>query len=127
MPFFESRGENMVKVMRWAARVITVCIVGFGLLMLIGSAIGDDTPPNAGIVIFVFFFLPTSAALVLAWKWERMGIIAIIGSVCMGITVFFTAGRNKLPASIMISSPFLIAGFLYLNCWLRTRLLPRKK
>ncbi len=117
----EKRGDILAKLFRWTARILSTLVITFALFMFVASAGFDDTGPNVGIVIFFLFMIPTMIALILAWRWEKKGgMVAIAGSICMGITVFFTAGSNQALAGIMIPSPFTISAVLYLLSWWRT-------
>lgn len=123
----ERRGDTFTKTLRWTARSLSSIVISFALFMLVGSAGFDDTGPNLGITVFVIFMIPTMIALVLAWRWEKWGgLVAIAGSFAMGITVFFTAGSNQLMAGLLIPSPFMVSGILFLSSWYRINVLPSK-
>ena len=102
------------KILRRIALILTILITVYGALMLIGSAIDDDTPLNLGIIIFVIIMIMTLVGLFAAWKYELIGgWVGIIGAMIMGIDVAITAGHNKLITGLMIGAPFFIAGLLY--------------
>jgi hypothetical protein len=115
-----SGGDLLTRGIRWSARTISLIIISFSLFMLISSALIDDSPADAGIIIFVMILIPTSLALVFAWGHEKHGgLIAVIGSIGLMVSVFFAAGHNRLQTSLLISSPFLISGLLFLLAWRR--------
>ncbi len=108
-------GGRCVSILRWTARIISSLVILYTLFMLIASALFDPTPADAGIGVFVGFAAPTMLALVLSWRWERLcGWIALIGSIGMGVTVFFTSGHNELLAGILIPSPFYVSAILFI-------------
>jgi len=138
MAFIEKRGDRTARTMRWIARIVSFIAIAFGLFILIGHAVFDETHFNeteaeaeeraeaeeedfVGLIIFVIFFLVTSAALVLAWGRERMGgAVAILGSVVMALAIYFTAGNNRFLAAFFITSPFWSSGILFLLSSIRT-------
>jgi len=113
---------SLTKTLRWTARIIAILITAYALIMFIGSAIGDDSPVTVGLIVFLILLAPTTIAMFAAWKWEKIGgIITIIGSVAMWISVFIDAGQNKFPAATLMAGPFFLVGILYLTCWIRSK------
>jgi hypothetical protein len=103
----------MVTVLRWAARII-----GIALLWLIATfAIGEGGPnPLRGSLpenLATIGFLTMIVGQVVAWKWEGMGSILILG----GFTLFAIVNHG-VPLNIVFA-PWLVTGLLYLVCWWR--------
>ena len=131
MSFIEKRGDRVAKTMRWIARIFSSIAIAFGLFMLISHAVIDEPQFNEteaevqereedaeedmpGLIIFVIFFLITSAALVFAWGRERIGgTVAFFGSVVMALAIYFTAGSNRLMAASLITLPFWSSAILF--------------
>ncbi len=110
-----SGGDLFTRSLRFTARLISSMLIFFTLFILMASALFDDTPPDLGIILFVLILIPTMVGLIFAWGHERVGgAVAVIGAIGLMLVVFFTSGHNHLQASIMISSPFLISGFLFI-------------
>jgi peptidoglycan/LPS O-acetylase OafA/YrhL len=121
MPLIEKRGDRTVKVLRWIARIITILVIVYSLTMLIGYSISDPHSEGDEFPWFIFVLFPTFIAMILSWRWEKIGgILVILGGICMAITVFITAGHNKFFAASFISSPFIYSGILFLGCWYRS-------
>lgn len=96
---------------RWTAR--TVGIPLFVLLVLLTLGDGLPNPLTAsrrenlfGIVILMMLF-----GLVLAWKWEGIGGLLILG----GLALF--AAANEPFLFQIVFTPWLVTGLLYLACW----------
>ena len=138
MSFIEKRGDRAARTMRWIARIVSSIAIAFGLFMLISHAVFDEPQFNEteaeaqereedaeedmpGLIVFVIFFLITSAALVFAWGRERIGgTVAFFGSVVMALAIFFTAGSNRLMAASLITLPFWSSGILFVLSSVRT-------
>jgi hypothetical protein len=127
MPLIQKGGDRTVKIMRWTARIITILVITYSLMMLIGYAIDDPYSANNDFPWFIFVLFPTFIGMILAWKWENIGgILMILGGICLAITVFITAGHNQIPAALLISSPFFFTGILFIGSWYRMEKILKK-
>ena len=112
MAFFDQR--LVVTVLRWAART-----VGTGLLVLIATfAIGEGVPnPLHGSLpenLLTVGFLTMIVGQVVAWKWEGIASLLILGGFAL-----FAIVNHGVPLNIVFG-PWLVTGLLYLVCWWRT-------
>lgn len=72
-------------------------------------------------VLFVLVLMAT-IGLVAAWRWECLGgLVAVVGAISVAALVFTTFEANRLLATFVYSSPFLVAGALCLVDWWRHR------
>ncbi|HZD10459.1 MAG TPA: hypothetical protein VE553_03885 [Candidatus Binatia bacterium] len=84
--------------------------------------VGIGSIKQGGLLVFVLLVSAT-LGLLLAWRWEGAGsLIAILSALILAGVVYFTAARNRMVAAFVYSSPFLVAGGLFLACWWRRRL-----
>lgn len=102
-------------IARWIARVIASISIAFFLFMVIGGIIYDLGPITLlGVLVVCFAVLLLLSILFAWWKEGIGGLILTICSVAFAIFIFITAGSNRLLASVLISSPFLLSGLLFL-------------
>lgn len=101
------------KVFRLIARIIPSIFIAFFLFMLTGESISESEPitwEGIGVVACALVLL---AAVVFVWiKGKPGGIALIVCGLAFAVFIFITAGSNKIPASILISSPFWVSGVL---------------
>ena len=109
-------GEHgIIAVSRWTARTIGIPL--FGLLVVLTMGDGVPNPLTAswrenlfGTVVLMMLF-----GLILAWKWEGVGGLLILGGL-----VLFAAANEPALLSIVLT-PWLVTGLLYLACWAGAR------
>jgi len=113
-----------VVALRWTARVLSILAVGFILLFACGEGLNLSHFTARDLVLFAFFPIGTGLGMALAWRWEGLG---------GGITVASLAGFYL--ADCLMSSSFprgfafvalTAPGFLFLACWLWTRLITKR-
>ena len=72
-------------------------------------------------ILFVLMLVAT-AGLVLTLKWECLGgVVAVLGSLAVASIVYGTFAENRLLATFVYSSPFLVAGLLCMADWWKHR------
>jgi hypothetical protein len=82
---------------------------------------GDSETIPVTTILFVLM-LVAAAGLVLTWKWECLGgVVAVLGSIAVAVIVYSTFSENRLLATLIYSSPFLVAGTLCLADWWKHR------
>jgi hypothetical protein len=102
-------------IIRWTARIISLLLVGFFLLMFIGESIGEHAKATdltfIDIVGLSIWFLNLLGMLI-AFKWEGFG---------GGLSLFFVlvhiviiAINHTIPFPLFF---FAIPGILYLTSW----------
>jgi hypothetical protein len=101
---------KVITVLRWIAR-----IMGTLLLLLIATiAIGEGFPnPLAqplDVILLFAAMLTMVVGLIVAWKWEGVGGLLILG----GFT-FFAIVNHGIQLNLAFG-PILVVGMLYLLC-----------
>lgn len=90
------------------------------LRAIVGGGYLSATTGNVALLAAVM--IVATAGLLLAWRWEAIGsVIAIVGGAVVAIVVYMTSIDNRWLAALVYSSPFLVAGILFLADWLRQR------
>ncbi len=108
------REPRILTVARWTARLLGTAI----LVLIVAFAIGEGLPnplaqPLAVNLLFAAM-LTMMVGLVLAWKWEGIGGLLILGGLA-----FFAIVNHGVPLNI-IFVPWLLTGLLYLGCgWMK--------
>jgi hypothetical protein len=59
--------------------------------------------------------------LVLAWKYEGIGGGMAVGLSVVNLLLYIATGRTKIGAVVLILTPVVIPGILFLICWRQTR------
>ena len=81
--------------------------------------VSETMPVTA--ILFVLMLVAT-AGLVVTWKWECLGgVVAVLGSMAVAVVVYSTFAENRLLATLIYSSPFLVAGSLCVADWWKHR------
>lgn len=109
-----SKKDRSMRIIRLAARIIGTLAIMFFLAFVVGEIIFNTEPVTLeGIMVASFIVLLTMGVFI-AWLKEGIGgIMLIITAVAYAIFIYFSAGRNKILAALLISSPFLISGILF--------------
>lgn len=108
------KNDRTTKILRWIARIIGSISVAFFLLMGIGEAVCGSDPWTWESLMVVSFAIILTAGVLISWWKERIGgVILICAAVAFAVFIFFSAGRNKVLASTLISLPFLVSGVVF--------------
>ena len=109
--------RQALTVARWTAR-----LVGTTILALIAAlAIGESVHPARlfealSVALRTTAMLTMMVGLVVAWQWERIGGILILGGL-----VFFAIVNHGVRLNLVFG-PMLAVGLIYLGCgWWRGR------
>ncbi len=105
------RGIQILSVARWTTRIIGTLL----LLLIAIFAIGEGVP-NPIILspreLLLFAALTTMIiGLVLAFRWEGIGGLLILGGFA-----FFSIVNQRISLNIVFL-PWLLTGLIYLGCW----------
>ena len=130
-------GRNRVtKWIRWMARVWSLPIIVYALLILVGYAwnwvttgvadpyaVEDDPAIEALPPISMFLSV---LGLGIAWRWERLGgTIAIVFELAvLSLLLIHTPITRDLPLSTIpyfLSMTIIVPGILFLVCWRRSK------
>ncbi len=104
------------RLVRWTARVWSICSIGLLIGFVVGEGINPKTSGEA--VGLLFFPLGISLGMVLAWWKEGLGGSVTIGCLAVFYAIHFaTAGSLPRGAAwSVIAAP----GFLFLLSWLKS-------
>ncbi len=102
------------KIFTWIPRILATLAILF--MMMFSMDCFDEGPSFTDqLICFFMHNIPSLiciAALVVAWKWKLIGgIIFVLFFIAAGIFFKSFAGN---PASLLVISPFLICGVLFI-------------
>lgn len=102
------------KLLQWIPRIITILAVLFMMLFSL-DCFEEGYPLGQKMICFLMHNIPSFVcimALYIAWKWELIGgVIFIVIFIAAGI--FFNSFKGN-PGSLVVISPFLVAGILFI-------------
>jgi hypothetical protein len=105
-------GERwFVVISRWTSRAIGIPLFVLLVLLTLGDGVPNPLTASRREILFATIVLTMLFGLVLAWKWEGVGGLLILG----GLVLFATA--NEAFLLNIVFAPWLITGLLYLVCW----------
>jgi hypothetical protein len=103
-----------LKILYWAPRILAI-LTGLFLIVFSFDSFGGDNPLGKELLGFLMHNIPVLLLiiiLVIAWKFEIVGgALFILLFVALGI--FFKSFSGD-PASLIIISPILIAGVMFI-------------
>jgi hypothetical protein len=100
-----------VAVSRWIAGTISIPLFALLVLLTLGDGIANPLTASRRENLFVIVALAMFLGLVLAWKWEGVGSLLILGALAL-----FAAANEDFLLKIVFT-PWLLMGLLYLVCW----------
>lgn len=121
----KTKEDKITNLIRRAARIWSIIIIGLGILIFIMEIVESFTtklepyPFYENLIPFTLF--TAVVGLAVSWKWEGLGGAITIISVLVNLGVYLLTGRTAVGAVILILTPILIPGILFLVCWLRSR------
>jgi hypothetical protein len=102
----------------WAPRILGILAAAFISLFAL-DAFTQGYSAWEAVLAFLIHLVPTYLvviALVLAWRWERVGAALFIG---LGASyVIWAWGRFDLIAYLVVSGPLVVTGVLFLLAWM---------
>jgi hypothetical protein len=104
----------IVIVLRWTARAIGIGLMGLAVAFAIGE--GAPNPLRGSIPerLLTLGLLTMIVGQLLAWKWEGIGALLILGGLCLFAVVNCGVSLN------IVFGAWLATGLLYLMSWWRT-------
>lgn len=102
------------KFLYWTPRILAILGILFMLLFSLDCFNPDETLKNQLVCLFMHNIpaFVCIAALLIAWRWELIGgIIFIVFFIAAAIFFRSFAGN---PASLVVISPFLVTGALFI-------------
>lgn len=103
-----------LKTLYWFPRILAILVILFMVMFSLDS-FGGETPAGKQVLGFLMHNIPAFAliiALVIAWKHEIIG-GALFILLFFALGVFFKSFSTN-PASLIIISPLLITGGLFI-------------
>jgi succinate dehydrogenase hydrophobic anchor subunit len=97
-----------------------------GLVVISGLAhaiqgISDREPVTAEGVMVAVLFSGGVIGVLIAWWRERIGgLVLVVDAIALAVLIYVTAGHNRLGAALLIPSPLLVSGILFLMSWQRS-------
>lgn len=112
-------GDPVPRWLYWTPRVLGVLFAVFTSVFAL-DVFGEHYPPGRLLVALAMHLVPTAlvvAALLVAWRWEGIGALSLIG-----LGVYYVAsswGHSRWDAYLAIAGPLVVTGLLFLLSWLR--------
>jgi hypothetical protein len=102
------------KVLYWTPRILGILAILF-MMMFSLDCFGENEPLKDQLICIFMHNIPAFVCIVVlifAWKWELIGgILFILVFIAAGI---FFDSFIKNPASLIVISPFLLTGVLFI-------------
>ncbi len=103
-------------IARWTARINGALILALILALAIGEGVPNPLHGSIRENLLTVAMLTMIVGQIVAWKWERIG-----GLLVLGAFVLFAVVNHRVPLNIVFV-PWLLTGLLYLACgWRRAR------
>jgi hypothetical protein len=102
------------KILCWSPRILAILAILFMMMFSADCFEEGNTLSNKLICLFMHN-IPAFiciGALIVAWKWERIGGILFI-LIFLAAAVYFKSFTGN-PASLIVISPFLLTGILFI-------------
>jgi hypothetical protein len=116
--------------LRWIARILSMLSIGLMLLFLVGEGLADPDASLADIKLtewWLVIFFPPGVVIGMIVGWWREGTGGAITVV--SLFLFYVSHAivfGNLPGGLWFLI-FSLPGFLFLGCWLLTRLIGREQ
>ena len=105
------RERWFVVTSRWAARAVGAPLFVLLVLLMLGDGVPNLLEASSRERLFVALAVMMLFGTILAWKWEGVGGLLILG----GLAVFVSADEVYLLEIVLV--PWVVTGVLYLVCW----------
>ena len=125
MEDIDDGGDRMTKRIRRVARIWSLVIIGFSLVMLIAHVVvpepqTTDYPPIENLLPLAMCL--SIVGLGIAWRWEGLGGAINIGFFLVNLGLYwFIRGRFFPLGGVAILSLAIVPGVLFLVCWWRLK------
>ena len=101
----------VVTVARWTARAVGTAILALVVAIAIGEGVPNPLAQPVEVNLLSVAMLTMMTGLIIAWKWEGVGGLLILGG--FG---FFAAVNHGIRLNVVFG-PLLATGLMYLACW----------
>jgi len=105
----------LLVISRWTARSVGIPLFVLLVLLTLGDGIPNPFTASPRERLFLAIDAITLSGLVLAWKWEGVGSLLILGALAL-----FAASGEPFLLNIVLA-PWLVTGLAYLMCWILLR------
>jgi hypothetical protein len=105
--------RRIVTVVRWTARTIGIALLGLIAVFAIGEGVPNPLVLSLRENLLSVVLLTMIVGQILAWKWEGLGSLLILGGFAL-----FAIVNHGVPLNVVFG-PWLVTGLLYLICWWR--------
>jgi hypothetical protein len=106
--------RRIVTVVRWTARTIGIALLGLIAAFAIGEGVPNPLRGSLPEHLLTIGFHAMIIGQTVAWKWEAIGSLLILGGFAL-----FAIVNHGVPLNV-VYGPWLVTGLLYLVCWWRT-------
>jgi hypothetical protein len=119
------RNDLTVKWIRRIARTLSVIILGIALVLIIGHIVVPepteaDYPPIENLLPVIMFL--SVLGLGISWRWEGLGGAISVGFFVVHLALYWAIRKRFFPLRVLVVlSPVLLTGILFLVCWWRSR------
>jgi hypothetical protein len=120
-----SPADRRTKWIRRIARTLSVMIIAFTVVMIVGHLLVPDPhevdyPPIENLLPLMMTL--SVLGLGIAWRWEGVGGAISVGFFLAHLAMFWAIRQEFFPLGALATlSPVFITGMLFLVCWWRTR------
>jgi hypothetical protein len=117
--------SRTVKRIRLIARALSVPIIGFTIFMLIGHILVPepmeaDYPPIENLLPVIMTLSVLSLGI--SWRWEGLGGALSVVLFIVHLLLYWAIRQKFFPLrGLVIFSPVLLTGVLFLVCWWHSR------
>ncbi len=121
----EDKTQVATRRMRRVARIWSVVIIGITLVMTIAHIVAPesgatDYPPIENLLPVLM--LLSVLGLAVAWRWEGLGGAMNVGFFVANLVLYWIIrGKFFPPGALLILSPVVVPGVLFLACWRRMK------
>ncbi len=114
--------RHILPVLRWIARILGTAILVLILAFAVGEGLPSPLAQPLDVNLLFAAMLTMMVGQILAWKWEKIGGLLILG----GFALFAIVNHGiKLN---LVFGPWLLTGLLYLGCgWRRAKKFKSKR
>lgn len=109
------------KLLYWAPRILSILAILF-MMMFSMDCFGEYDSFGNQMTCFFMHNIPALiciAVVIVAWKWELIGGILFV-LIFIGGGIYFNSFTDN-PASLIVISPFLLTGALFIIYYFMTR------
>jgi hypothetical protein len=125
MPSTPDRTDVATRWMRRVARIWSIVVISIALLLAVTHIVSPepqttDYPPIENLLPVLM--LLSVLGLAVAWRWEGVGAALNIGFFLANLVLYRVIRGRAFPfGALLILSPVIVPGVLFLVCWWRTR------